>query len=372
MENTHEFLTFEQIQTTISDFLINHGYKITLKEALEILRVKKAVTTTAPKILDFSSWDINDIISFKKIINEYGIDVSFLFKKIFNDKKFSDLENMHKKNDVFFLQVFNDCPVAMKSHNFYEVFFVLSGSCSIYVGDEKFTINENEFFFIAPYVKNCPENEGDSILLSFLIRPSTFEKTFFNLLIQNNLLSEFFSKTLQFGKSRMNYLHFGIDNPAEIKTLLKLLLTEIHRPSAYSNEICINLMSIIFSVILRDYEKRINILEIEKSSISENANFNLILKYIEQNYSTVSLKKLSEIFNYEKAYLGKLIKKNTGFNFSELITNIRLRNACLLLKNKNFAVSDVSEIVGFNSPDYFSKTFKKTYGCTPRKYAEKQ
>lgn len=370
METEYEFLKYGQIQSTISEFLATHGYKISLKEAVEILRVKKATSNCLLQIPDFSNWDINDNFSLRKIINDYPIDVKALFNKIFKETSFSDLEKIHEKNDIFFLQSFNDCPFFMKSHNFYEIFYVLTGSCSIYVNNEKFTLSENEFFFVAPNVPYCPEIEADNILLSFLIRPSTFEKTFFNLLIQNNLLSEFFSKTLQLEKTGINSLHFSIDNPTEIKTLLKLLLTEFHKSNAYSNEICINLMSIIFSIILRDYEKQMNSFEISQTAKSDKSNFNLILKYIEQNYSTVSLKKLSEIFNYDKKYIGKIIKKNTGFNFSELINNIRLKNARLLLKNKNFKISDVSEIVGFNSTDYFSKSFKKVYGCTPKKYIE--
>jgi len=369
-QNDYEFLTYEQIQSTISRFLLDHGYKISFKEAVEILRVKKATSTSLPEILDFSKWDINDNLSFKKIINKHSLDVKALFNKVFKETVFSDLEKMHEKNDLFFLQIFNDCPVFMKSHNFYEILYSLSGNCTVFVENEKFIIKENEFFLVAPYVSNCPEIEKDNILLSFLIRPSTFEKTFFNLLIQNNLLSEFFSKTLHGEKTRINHLLFSIENPTEIKTLLKLILTEYHKSTSYSNEICINLMSVVFSIILRDYENQIKSLEIDKTSISENSNFNLIFKYIEQNYSTVSLKKLSEIFHYEQKYIGKLIKKNTGMNFSELINNIRLKNARLLLKNKNFKISDVSEIVGFNSPDYFSSTFKKAYGFTPKKYME--
>ncbi len=362
-QNEYEFLTFEEVQATITNFYSNHGYKISFKEAVDILKTKRVIHNSAPKMPDFTEWNTNDNSSLRKLINQFPIDIKPLYNKVFKDRKFSDLENIHEKGDIFFLQIFNDCPVEMKSHNFYEIYYSLSGSCDIYIKEEKFTINENEFFFIAPYLSHCPENSDDNILLSFLIRPSKFEKLFFNLLIQNNLLSEFFKETLHGINSRINHLHFSINNQNEIKPLLKLLLIEFHKANSYSNEICINLMSVVFSVILRDYEN-------QKNFISENKNSNLIIKYIEQNYSTVSLSKLSEVFGYEKTYLGKIIKKNSGFNFSELINNIRLKHACLLLKNKNFNISDISEIVGFNSPDYFSKAFKKTYGCSPRNYTE--
>ena len=368
IDNKHEFIPYKQIQSTINTAHVNNGNKLSIKEAIQMLKIKNISQTTTPEIPDFAKWDINNSESFKKIINEYPVDIKLLFNKIFNESSFLNFEVIDEKKDIIFINRFNNCPLEMMSHNFYEIYYVLSGSCNILINKEKFTLMENEFFFAAPYVPHCPEVEDGNILLSFFIRASNFEKTFFNLLIQNNLLSDFFKETLHKNIKRINYLRFQIENPTEIKTFLRLLLIEYHKSKTYSNEICINLMNIIFSIILRDYEKRVNALDINKINIHENFDFSLILKYIEENYSTINIKKLADVFNYDKAYLGKIIKKNTGYNFPELINCIRLKNACLLLQNKNFKISDVSEIVGFHSSDYFSKLFKKTYGCTPKNY----
>ena len=42
----------------------------------------------------------------------------------------------------------------------------------------------------------------------------------------------------------------------------------------------------------------------------------------------------------------------------------------IILSNPNILVSDVAIQVGFNTPKYFSKCFKKQFGVFPKEYAE--
>ncbi len=46
--------------------------------------------------------------------------------------------------------------------------------------------------------------------------------------------------------------------------------------------------------------------------------------------------------------------------------SIRLKKAAQLLELKTYTISEVSYLVGFNDPKYFSREFKKQFGETPR------
>ena len=66
------------------------------------------------------------------------------------------------------------------------------------------------------------------------------------------------------------------------------------------------------------------------------------------------------------------VKATTGQTVVEFITTIRMKEAQRLMKeNPNILISDVATRVGFNTPKYFSKCFKKEFGIYPREYAEK-
>lgn len=62
------------------------------------------------------------------------------------------------------------------------------------------------------------------------------------------------------------------------------------------------------------------------------------------------------------------IKALTGEPPAELIRNIRMQEAAILLKTHKYTVSEVSDRLGFADPKYFADTFKKFYGVPPRDY----
>jgi two-component system response regulator YesN len=49
---------------------------------------------------------------------------------------------------------------------------------------------------------------------------------------------------------------------------------------------------------------------------------------------------------------------------------IRIENAKEMLEEKSLSVSEIGEKLGFSSPAYFSDSFKKTTGISPKNYAK--
>lgn len=67
------------------------------------------------------------------------------------------------------------------------------------------------------------------------------------------------------------------------------------------------------------------------------------------------------------------VKATTGQTVIAFITSIRLKEAQRIIQsNPNILISDVATQVGFNTPKYFSKCFKKEFGVFPKEYAEEQ
>ena len=67
------------------------------------------------------------------------------------------------------------------------------------------------------------------------------------------------------------------------------------------------------------------------------------------------------------------VKATTGQTVIAFITSIRLKEAQRIIRsNPNILISEVATQVGFNTPKYFSKCFKKEFGIFPKEYAEEQ
>ena len=65
------------------------------------------------------------------------------------------------------------------------------------------------------------------------------------------------------------------------------------------------------------------------------------------------------------------LKSLTGESALDFIRKIRFKEACRLLKDGRYSISEISDKVGFNTPSYFATCFKKYMGCLPTEYIRK-
>lgn len=92
-------------------------------------------------------------------------------------------------------------------------------------------------------------------------------------------------------------------------------------------------------------------------------------EYLEAHYADeISLEDVAEQVNISPQYFSKLIKKNTGFNFIDWLSMLRVKKAKELLTNSNYTVKEVCFMVGYKDPNYFSRIFKKRIGITPSEF----
>ena len=66
--------------------------------------------------------------------------------------------------------------------------------------------------------------------------------------------------------------------------------------------------------------------------------------------------------------LSKMIRKNTGFNFKELLQRKRLNKSVELMCETDLPISDIIAAVGYENGSYFHRVFKERYHTTPRAF----
>ncbi len=104
----------------------------------------------------------------------------------------------------------------------------------------------------------------------------------------------------------------------------------------------------------------------------ETNNMLLIKQYIDTNYTNpdISLKTIAEKFSYNPKYLSSAFAKLTKTPFTQYLCELRIKHSQSLMKSGIKSVQDISASSGFTDTHYFSKTFKKICGVSPRKYFE--
>ncbi|MCR5324555.1 MAG: helix-turn-helix domain-containing protein [Lachnospiraceae bacterium] len=93
--------------------------------------------------------------------------------------------------------------------------------------------------------------------------------------------------------------------------------------------------------------------------------------YIDANYTkNITLDDLSMAVNVSSYYLSRIFKENTGENFIDYLTRLRIERAKELLATTTYSMKEIGIMSGYSDPNYFSKTFKKNVGVTPTEYRE--
>jgi len=100
-----------------------------------------------------------------------------------------------------------------------------------------------------------------------------------------------------------------------------------------------------------------------------NSVLSIVIDFIEKNYSSdISLEDAAELVNISPYYLSKLFKQETGENFIDYLTSVRIKKAKKLLSDPRNNVKDICYKVGYKDPNYFTRVFKKICGITPTEY----
>ncbi len=110
---------------------------------------------------------------------------------------------------------------------------------------------------------------------------------------------------------------------------------------------------------------------LSKRTEKSNSIIGLAKDYIRNNYNKdISLDDVSRAVNISPYYFSKIFKENTGENFIEYLTNIRIDKAKELLGTTEYSMKEICSMVGYSDPNYFSRSFKKNVGVTPTEYKE--
>ena len=95
--------------------------------------------------------------------------------------------------------------------------------------------------------------------------------------------------------------------------------------------------------------------------------------YIQENFQKdLTLDEVSRQLDLSPYYFSKLFKEETGSNFVEYVTGLRVARAKELLQQETLSMKEICVSVGYGDPNYFSRIFKKHTGVTPTEYREKE
>lgn len=160
-----------------------------------------------------------------------------------------------------------------------------------------------------------------------------------------------------------------IENDNEILNCISLVIEEYFLKKA-GYELAVK--SYIYQLIVILLRKYINKFLTQKEFESKLMNlkrFDLIFKYINENYSQkISTSDLSKIVHVSVYHFCRIFKQITGKTSTEYINMIRMEKACDYLRNRNLNITEIAIRCGFDNMNYFSRLFRKKYSMSPTQF----
>lgn len=94
-----------------------------------------------------------------------------------------------------------------------------------------------------------------------------------------------------------------------------------------------------------------------------------IISYIDRNVDKkLSLSFIASVFSMNGSYLSKLFKTATGCTVTEYINKSKVNKAKEYIIEGSMKIQDISAMLGYEDPLYFSRVFKKLEGVSPTTY----
>jgi two-component system response regulator YesN len=98
---------------------------------------------------------------------------------------------------------------------------------------------------------------------------------------------------------------------------------------------------------------------------------NQAIRYMNEHYmEDIGIDEVADAVGISVSYLHQLFKKDLNRTFLDCLTEIRIRKAQHILLHEDAKMFEVSERVGYRSPQHFSQVFKRMTGMSPHEFRE--
>ncbi len=263
-------------------------------------------------------------------------------------------------NSHVYLQTADVVNISLHIHNELEILCVLNHSMRVLVKDTLYDLSEGDIMVINSYephrIITLSEN-CSHILLQF----DPFR------LFPN--IEEWRHKTCQ--AYRVSIQENALLYQKFLERILNLQLayqskSELHHLAVVSH------LGILYTFLTEQFPWENSYPE-EEPSYDNILLFRRVLSYLCANLDQpISLTDAARESNLSSYHFCRFFKRMSGKTFVQYLTEMRLRNAEMLLATTENKISEIAEQCGFRSIKTFNHTFRKQYDLSPREYRSKQ
>lgn len=249
-------------------------------------------------------------------------------------------------------------------HNYVEMVYVFAGEITHYIDGKALVTKPGDLLLMNQHVMHSVKQaQAEDIAINFIILPEFFDIPL-QMINKQNVIADFLAGTFRQQNLVPQYLLFQLGKQLQISNLMENIIQSIICHTEYEHVINQYSIGLVFLYLLHYIDK----LSENSSQNYEDIIIQAVLKYIDTQYKTASLSHLAIDLNQSPSVISRLIKRNTGFTFKDLLMRKRFQKAVILLLDTDLSVEEIATNIGYENRSYFYRQFKAHYGVTPNQY----
>ena len=252
-----------------------------------------------------------------------------------------------------------------ESHDFWELVYADKGSILCTADRKELELCEGEILFHKP-------NEVHSLRANGNTAPNVVIISFVS---SSQALHFFENRKLALPKSCLRYIYAIIEEAKETFHLpysdpelkkMKLLTN----PALGGQQLIKNYLEILLIDLMRGESAKgnTNVVFLPQEKLGERVAEEVLTYLTAHIDERLCIADICAALNYNKSYIFSAFKKATNRSVMSYFSHLKIEKAKKMLRETSLSVTEISDLLSFDSPNYFSKVFKRTTGYTPLQY----
>ena len=252
-----------------------------------------------------------------------------------------------------------------ETHDFWEIVYADKESIFCTADDEELILNEGEILFHKPNERHSLRANGKSAPNVFII---SFE-------CKSEAVRFFENKKLTLDTSLLRFVYALIEESKKTfhmhysdPELKKMSLLD--KPTLGGQQLVKNYLEILLVNLMRNETEKENaeVVFLPHEKLGEQVAKQVMAFLKEHIHERLEIADICLALNYNKSYIFEQFKKATGRSVMAYFIRLKTERAKRFLRETEMSVTQIADALAFDTPNYFSKTFKKITGYTPLQY----
>jgi AraC-like DNA-binding protein len=263
---------------------------------------------------------------------------------------------------IHYYELHKDFSFDGESHDFWEAVYIDSGEVIINTDENEHILKQGEIIFHKPNefhtLRANKKTPANVFVVSFVCSSSSMDLFKGKVMTANTKAQKCISNIIE--EYTETFKSMSVDD-------LKLELKEV--PRVGGQQMIRTYLEQLLITLIRSEAGSPDMHLFPTKEIMENHLVSAVIRIIEKNtYGKISVEEICKELNYSRTYLSKLFKSVSGYTILEYISRTKIREAKKLIREDRYNFTEISDMLSFDNPHYFSSVFKRVANMTPSDY----